>query len=284
MSSPAWIVLRRFAGLLNDAALLNGYDTTFHRLANDTQAKWGYKPVISAGAWRQTNATRYVRAFQSRRSLLVWKVFGQRLDGWTNGDHPTEATPGDAASLPAGANANNADIDYIGTMMPPPGSGVPALSEDEKMTIARWIDLGAPITARDDTSYAGYFADELKPTLTLASPRAGIAVTALNEIRIGMFDAYSGIDNASLSVVADFSVNGMPIGSELAPFFKETDASVWVMPLAQPLTHLTNGHLTISVKDKAGNITTLTRRFSVRAPTTPASLPTRGRPRLSLRP
>ena len=35
-----------------------------------------------------------VDAFQSRRSLLVWKVFGARLDGWTNADHPTESTPG----------------------------------------------------------------------------------------------------------------------------------------------------------------------------------------------
>ena len=28
--------------------------------------------------------------------------------------------------------------------MPPPASGVPPLTDDEKMTIARWIDLGAP--------------------------------------------------------------------------------------------------------------------------------------------
>ena len=63
----------------------------YARLALDEGARWGYRPL--AGAWRQTNASRYVRKFQSRRSLLVWKIFGRRLDGWTNTDHPTEARP-----------------------------------------------------------------------------------------------------------------------------------------------------------------------------------------------
>ena len=30
----------------------------------------------------------------SRRSLLAWKIFGQRLDGWTNDDFATETAPG----------------------------------------------------------------------------------------------------------------------------------------------------------------------------------------------
>ena len=45
------------------------------------------------------NASRYVRMFQSRRSLLIWKIFGQRLDGWTNDDFPTETVPGDPSTL-----------------------------------------------------------------------------------------------------------------------------------------------------------------------------------------
>ena len=43
--------------------------------------------------------TRYVRGFQSRRSLLIWKIYGRRLDGWTNDDFPTEKVPGDASTL-----------------------------------------------------------------------------------------------------------------------------------------------------------------------------------------
>ncbi len=80
--------------------------------------------MIGNGTWRQTNASRYVRAFQSRRSLLVWKIFGQRLDGWTNADHPTEigARQRRARCRPA-PTPNEADLDYTGTIMPPPGSG-----------------------------------------------------------------------------------------------------------------------------------------------------------------
>ena len=57
--------------------------------------KYGIKPVISGQAWRGSNASRYVRMFQSRRSLLMWKLWGARLDGWTNASHPTETTRGD---------------------------------------------------------------------------------------------------------------------------------------------------------------------------------------------
>ncbi len=63
-----------------------GLARDYVKLANDEEARWGYPPVIINGVWRQTNASRYVRRFQSRRSLLLWKIFGQRLDGWSNAD------------------------------------------------------------------------------------------------------------------------------------------------------------------------------------------------------
>ena len=106
----------------------DGLPGDYRRLAADTDAEFGYPPVIANGTWRQTNASRYVRMFQSRRSLLVWKLFGQRLDGWSNADHPTESVPGDPSTLPAGADPNAADLDYTGTMMPPPGSPVAPLT------------------------------------------------------------------------------------------------------------------------------------------------------------
>ena len=251
------------AGLvLDDAALVNGYDNTYNRLANDQNAQWGYKPVIPAGTWRQTNASRYVRPFQSRRSLLAWKVFGQRLDGWLNSSHPTESVPGDATTLPAGASPDEADIDFTGSIMPPPGSGVPALTDDQKMTIARWIDLGAPITSQADPTYPGYFADELKPTLNVSSPAAGVLTQPLGVIRVGMFDAYSGIDPTSLSVVANFAVNGIAAGTELAASFSQSD-SVWQLAVSPPITSLQAGELVVMVKDKAGNFSKIDRTFSI---------------------
>ena len=54
---------------------------TYYRLAMDYAGRFGHKPLV--GSWRHANASRYIRMFQSRRSLLIWKVFGRRTDGWT---------------------------------------------------------------------------------------------------------------------------------------------------------------------------------------------------------
>src|SRR5436853_4861502 len=104
--------------------------------------------------------------FQSRRSLLVWKIFGERLDGWSNDDFPTETTPGNPKTLQlkgqpvpdTPANRNRADLDYTGSAMPPPeavagdyvGPGgkkikVAPLGDEDRRTIVRWSDLGCPI-------------------------------------------------------------------------------------------------------------------------------------------
>src|SRR5262249_32303120 len=155
----------------DDLSDQGGEPGDYARLADDSGARWGIPPLTTPYGWRQTNASRYVRSFQSRRSLLVWKIYGERLDGWTNADHPTEAGPGDTSTLPGGgsrAEINAADIDFTGTICPPPGTA-PPLSEDEKMTIVRWIDLGCPI----DEGPRGWFLDDLKPTLTMSSPRPG---------------------------------------------------------------------------------------------------------------
>src|SRR5262249_61875010 len=71
---------------------------TYPRLAADATGRWGHKPLHRHG-WRDLAASRYVRLMQSRRSLLVWKLYGQRLDGWDNDDLPYEAVPGDPTSL-----------------------------------------------------------------------------------------------------------------------------------------------------------------------------------------
>src|SRR5262249_50432037 len=57
---------------------------TYFRLALDHAGRFGHKSPV--GDWSHPQASRYVRLFQSRRSLLAWKVFGRRLDGWSNDD------------------------------------------------------------------------------------------------------------------------------------------------------------------------------------------------------
>ncbi len=258
--------------VLDDHSLVeDGLPGDYVRLARDAAARWGRPPVLKYKRWLGTNASRYVRKFQSRRSLLVWKVYGARLDGWTNADHPTERVPGDAATLPAGADPNAADLDFDGVACPPPGSvgpGARPLSERERATIARWVDLGAPIDRIDDDGARppyGWFLDDLRPTLAVSLPRPGPQPGPLSAIRVGIADANSGIAPGSLSIVADFPVAGRRGGDELADLAVEDDDGVWTIWLARPIDALGRGRLTARVRDRQGNWTTVERTFSVGA-------------------
>ncbi|MEZ5460466.1 MAG: hypothetical protein R3F00_01485 [Dokdonella sp.] len=248
---------------LADTSMIDGLPGDYRRLAADSAAQFGYAPVISNGSWRQTNASRYVRMFQSRRSLLIWKLFGERLDGWSNAEHPTETVPGNPATLPAGSDANEADLDFTGTMMPPPGSPVVPLTADEKLLFVRWIDLGAPI----DTGNAdlGWFLDDLRPTVALSLPRARANPAPLQSIRFGLADADSGVDLTSLSVSADFVVNGRAPGTELADLAQAQGDGIWSIALLPPLQSAWDRHVTVSVRDQQGNTTRVRRAFFVGA-------------------
>ena len=243
---------------LNDLAEVEDLPGDYYRLAADDAARFGHKPVIHNGTWRQTNASRYVRSFQSRRSLLIWKLFGERLDGWSNADHPSESVPGDPATLPAGADPNDADIDYTGSIMPPP----PALplSEEEKRLFVRWIDLGAPIdTGNPD---CGWRLDDLRPTLTVSSPRPGRNRGHVRELRLGAADANSGLAAGSLALRADVAVAGRAAGSELSDLLVEVEQGVWTLALAEPLPRLDAARLDAEVRDQQGNITRVAVSFS----------------------
>jgi hypothetical protein len=251
---------------------------TYVRLAMDKNAEFGHPPLL--GRWTSTNASRYVRMFQSRRSLLIWKVYGQRLDGWGNDDFPTETVPGDAKTLkwkgkplePTKANIAIADLDYTGPQMPPPEAvagtyvgpdsqkiKVAPLSDEDRRTLARWIDLGCPI---DLDKAHGWMCDDQRPTLTMTYPRAG-KNASLSRILIGMHDHYSGLDMATFKVTADFAIDGVKAGENLASRFQPKVQGVRELVLNQPLTILDRGKLTVSVIDKQGNVTRVERAFSV---------------------
>ena len=246
---------------LADTSIVNGLPGDYRRLAADGDAQFGYPPVIANQSWRQTNASRYVRSFQSRRSLLIWKLFGQRLDGWSNASHPTESTPGNAATLPPGADANAADLDYSGNVMPPPPA-MP-LSEDEKLLFVRWIDLGAAIDT-GNPAY-GFLLDDLKPTLTISAPRPGMNATAIEELRFAFADNNSGINPASLSVTADLAINGRAAHSELADLAVPLGDGRFAITLTTPITSINNAHLRVHIRDLQGNITRVNQAFSVNA-------------------
>lgn len=249
------------AGNLNlgDLSVVGGLPGDYRRLASDQAAQFGYRPVIPFGEWRQTNASRYIRMFQSRRSLLIWKIFGQRLDGWTNADHPTESTPGVTATLPPGADPNAADLDFTGNIMPP----APALplTADERLMFVRWIDLGAPIDV-GNAAY-GWLLDDLRPTVTISSPRAGNNSQAIDVLRFAIADGNSGINLTTLQVTAGFEVHGRPAGAALADLAVPLGEGRYALTLSAPLALVSNQHLTVSVRDVQGNLTRVVQAFSV---------------------
>jgi hypothetical protein len=262
---------------------------TYFRLALDDRAEFGHKPLV--GRWTAANASRYVRKFQSRRSLLIWKIHGARLDGWANDDFPTETVPGDVKTLAHKgkalpdtlANRRLADLDYTGTAMPPPEAvagthtgpdgqkvKVAPLTDEERLTFARWIDLGCPIDLEYDPDRPqergyGWLGDDQRPTLTLTAPRAGANET-VTRLLVGLADYYTGLDPASFEVRTDFAVNGTAAGDNLARLFKPRSPGVWELVLDKPLTSLAKGRLTVAVKDRQGNVTRLERTFSVGTP------------------
>jgi hypothetical protein len=170
---------------------------------------------------------------------------------------------------------------YNGKPMPPPEAvagtyvgpdgkkiKVEPLTDEDKFTIIRWIDLGCPIDLDYDAANPqargyGWMLDDNRPTLALPYPQPGVN-PPLNKLVVGMHDYYSGLDIDSFSVIADFPLDGVPAGQDLAKRFKARADSVWELTLATPITDLPQGKLTVSVKDRQGNTTKLERVFSVR--------------------
>jgi hypothetical protein len=252
---------------------LGKFPGTYYRLALDEGAKYGHKPP-GWDSWGSQNASRYVRKYQSRRSLLVWKIYGKRLDGFSNDDHPSENEPGSGKLFHKGVeidlqkNRARFDLDFTGKPMPPLGwgGGIP-LSEEQKRTIVRWIDLGCPIDLDYDPKNPGqtgfgWMLDDQRPTLTVATPVPG-ANAPVSRIVIGTHDYGSGLQADTLRVAADFEIDGIAAGENLASRFKPASQGVWVWELAKPIANLKGGKLTISIADRQGNITRIERRFEI---------------------
>lgn len=255
---------------------------TYYRLAADAQAKYGHKPIIHNGTWRQTNASRYIRKFQSRRSLLAWKIYGRRLDGWANEDFPTAKEPGNADSLVLDgqsvpntqANRDRADLDYRGSIMPPvdavKAGHVQALTDQERKTLVRWIDLGCPLDydfdrKADEQRGWGWAGDDKRPTLTLVEPRLG-QQEQVTRILFGMDDYYSGINVKSLRVLADFAVGQQPANTNLASHIQAHGAGVYELKFDKPLRDVGEYEVVVSVEDQQGNVRQIHRTFEIGPP------------------
>jgi hypothetical protein len=258
---------------------------TYYRLAADEKGQFGHKPV-GWDSWGSPNASRYIRKLQSRRSLLVWKVFGQRLDGFSNDDHPSESEPGKTDLLlkgePLEVERHRAryDVDYVGSQMPPPEAvagtyktpdgktvKVEPLSDTDRRVLACWIDLGCPIDldfdpGNPDAFGFGWTCDDQRPTISLPWPRPG-ANKELSRLLVGMYDYGSGLDEKSFRVTADCELAGKPAGENLAPLFARTGDGIWEWRLSEPLMSIPQGTLTVTIRDQQGNESRTARTFSI---------------------
>jgi hypothetical protein len=223
-----------------------------------------YRTLVRDGGRK---SPRYVWPSQSRNSLLAWKLFGRRTDGFpekmvhgAEGDYHGHLARGGAPYAP-----------FKGSIMPPPeavkSGKVAPLTDEDRRTVVRWIDLGCPIDLDFDPKQPGrrgkgWMLDDQRPTLTLTQPSAG-ANGPLTRILVGMYDYDTGLDLASFSVVADFPVDGAAPGTDLAGRFKALPGSRWELTLARPITELHGGRLTVSVRDRQGNVSRIERTFSV---------------------
>ena len=230
---------------------------------------------------KDRNSEPYVWPFRSRNSPLVWKLFGRRVDGFP------EKEPGEKEL----AEKDNSYRHYLGrggvpwkgfqgSMMPPPEAVVGAyvgpdgqkikvapLTDEDRRTIFRWIDLGCPVDRKvksaNPQEHPGWLLDEQRPTLTLTYPRAG-GNEALTRILVGAHDYHTGLDMESFAVVADFPIDGIAVGENLAPKFKALPDNRWELTLDRPITDLPRGKLNVSIKDKQGNLTRIERTVSIR--------------------
>src|SRR5262249_27752188 len=151
--------------------------------------------------------------------------------------------------------AHRADIDFVGLEMPPAkavrgeyvgpdGRKIKAapLSDQDRRTLTRWIDLGCPIDLDFDLEHPerrgyGFACDDTRPTLTLTHPAAG-RNAGLTRLLVGMHDYYSGLDRKSFRVVADFALDGAPAGTDLGDRFGRKATGVWELRLKKPVRRL----------------------------------------------
>src|SRR5205814_4210768 len=135
-------------------------------------------------------------------------------------DHPSEAKPGEGTLVWKGQEVDlkkfkhRFDLDYLPPQMPPPeavkAGKVRPLTDEDRRTIVRWIDLGCPIDLDYDPTNPerrgyGFMCDDQRPTLALTHPQAGVN-EPLTRLLVGMHDYGSGLDLSSFEVKADFSV------------------------------------------------------------------------------
>jgi len=197
-------------------------------LNNDPWSK-----IMQAGDYsaNEIQVSRYIRMPQARQSLLVWATWGERLDGRTNSERSD-------------------DIDFPGHPV------IPGLTDKEKRTIARWVDLGSPVDF-PQTDGMGYTDDYQLPVVNIYTPSVGANNGTL--LKVGFNDAKSGVDWNTLEV-SYYRVGSVEQAVAVNAASDVDDKNILTKNLALGAGEYV---VTVSVKDNAGNIGTASRRFTI---------------------
>lgn len=161
--------------------------------------------------------SKYIVAFNSRRSLLYWKAAGQRTDNNTDGEY-------------------SGDLDYGDTH---PSTGI---TSNELLLLSNWIDSGAQ-------AGPGIATDKSPPTIHM-----NVTLNGSNEITdiiVGTVDLGSGINPGTLNVCL---VSGGSCGSNLAG--PANMHGITSISLGTPISD-TNQAIRATVSDVSGNSRTI---------------------------
>ena len=115
-----------------------------------------------------------------------------------------------------------------GTYVGPDGKKIKVapLTDEDRRTLVRWIDLGCPIDLDYDPTKPRAARLRLDARRQPADadadlPAAPARTRALTRILVGMHD-YGGLDLDSFRVTADFPLDGVAAGQNLAASFAPT--------------------------------------------------------------
>ncbi len=129
-------------------------------------------------------SSRWLSLNSARSSMLIWALYGERLDGRDNttGFPPVgSGVPVDSSDIdkPAIWPAVATHITYLnGTSLMP---GTVNMPEATKRLLARWIDIGAP--------KLNVHSDMMRPVLTITSVNSGTNENpSVSSVKIGVWD------------------------------------------------------------------------------------------------
>ncbi len=214
-------------------------DNAYFRLAKDYSGRFGGGPP--GGQFLFPQLSKYVRANQARQSLLVWKLFGRRLDGREN-------------------STRSGDLDFT------PHSVPHGATKAEMRTIARWIDLGCPIdfTPAEHNGWR-YTDDNSLPTLEVGTPRRGRNASFDGIVRVGVTDPESGVDWSTLKVQIDTDLSdGVQLaGASIDSTQRPASSSVAWLRLSDEIADNREVLLVATVYDRVGNMNRQAVRFWV---------------------